>query len=158
MNPHDNPHESRIGDMTNDERQAQLTAYALGELDTDDEAAVAAWVAADDEARALVEDVRATAELLSEGFAAEAPEALGSDAREEVVAATKDAPVAIGAPGGRLRSLWPRGGCSRGIEGASRVRRGDARAGEFGSQPAGVGAGRAARAGPGRRLAFCGKP
>ena len=96
-NPHDN------NDTNIDEREAVLTAYALGETDDAQTAEVESLLANDDAARAHVEDIRVTAALLTSGFEAEAPERLPAESRAAVTAAATEEP----APAGRMRSLWP---------------------------------------------------
>ena len=58
--------------MTYDLNDPRLTAFALGELDEGDRAAVEDRLAADADSRKFVEDVRATARLLTEQFQNEA--------------------------------------------------------------------------------------
>ncbi len=128
------PHDDRIDNQNENENQqgdsemgvtnaARLTAYALGEMDGSDcaseRAEIEALIATDDAARAVVEEVRATAELLTTGFASESPELLEPVVRAEVVlvasaaSATDEAP----APAGRMRSLWPLVGVAASIAG-----------------------------------------
>ena len=50
------------------EDDPRLTAYALGELEGDERAAVDAWVRSDAQARAVVEEIRATAAALGKAL------------------------------------------------------------------------------------------
>jgi Ca-activated chloride channel family protein len=93
-----NPHETN----DNEAREALLTAYALGETDPAQTAEVEALIERDAEARAHVEEIRATAALLTSGLAAETDEHLPETARAELTAA-----AAGPAPAGRLRRLGP---------------------------------------------------
>jgi Ca-activated chloride channel homolog len=68
----------------------RLTAYALGELDDDERAAVEAAVAGDPEARAAIEAIRATSGLLTE--------ALQAEGRPELTPAQRQAIRAQAAP------------------------------------------------------------
>lgn len=70
--------------MTYDPDDHRLTAYALGELDGADRDAVEAQVADDAESRKSVEEVRATARLLTEQFQIEPRPGLTPDHREAI--------------------------------------------------------------------------
>ena len=67
--------------IVNDE---QLTAYALGELEGADWAAAEERVAGDEAARRYVEDVRAAAQLMSEGLSAQPSPGLDESNREAI--------------------------------------------------------------------------
>ena len=54
-----------------EEEEARLTGYALGELDAGESEAVEALLESSPEARALLEEIRATAALLSAEFSNE---------------------------------------------------------------------------------------
>ncbi len=108
MNPHDmNPHGTNPQDMNDAQNEhmddeALLTAFALGELEGAEHDAVAARVAADVEAQALVDEIRSMGDLLTSELATESAGTLTAEQRAAIAAAA--APVASG---GRLRNLWP---------------------------------------------------
>jgi Ca-activated chloride channel family protein len=64
----------------------RLTAYALGELDGDEQREMEAFVASSAEAREAVEDVRRTATLLEGELAKEPAESLSDGARQQIKA------------------------------------------------------------------------
>jgi len=71
--------------MTRDQmKEHHLTAYALGELDPEERAAVEAWVAEDAEARALLDELRATADLLRGDLATDAEVGLTPSQRARI--------------------------------------------------------------------------
>lgn len=83
--------------MTFDPNDPRLTAYALGELDGDDQKAVASLISENDQARQFIDETRRLAGLLSESLRAE--HASGLDpARRGTIAAHLDAPQAPVAP------------------------------------------------------------
>jgi len=72
--------------MSDQRREEDLTAYALGELDAEARAAVEAMLAGSADARREVEDVRATAARLKEAFASVPHQALTPEQRGAVEA------------------------------------------------------------------------
>ncbi|MFO0950370.1 MAG: von Willebrand factor type A domain-containing protein [Isosphaeraceae bacterium] len=106
--------------MTFDPNDPRLTAFALGELENHDREAVEAQIAACDESRRYVEDVRQMARLLTDSFLTEhehdTTPGLTSDQREAIEASLGSAPAdgrpevlgAVGAvaPAARKRGLW----------------------------------------------------
>ena len=85
--------------MSDQRREEDLTAYALGELDAEARAAVEVMLAGSADARRDVDDVRATAARLKEAFASVPPQALTPAQRAAV-----EAEVARGAR--RPRRSW----------------------------------------------------
>jgi Ca-activated chloride channel family protein len=90
----------------------RLTAYALGELDDAQRAAVEKTLAGSAAARAAVDEIRATAGLLSEALAAE-PAAMLTDVQRAALAAGRRADAAFDARRAaalrrvrRLRWVW----------------------------------------------------
>jgi Ca-activated chloride channel family protein len=86
--------------MSDQQREENLTAYALGELDPEARTAVEAMLAGSADARREVEEVRATAVRLKEAFASVPHQALTSAQRAAV-----EAEAARGAR--RARRSWP---------------------------------------------------
>src|SRR5258705_10109967 len=72
--------------MSDQRREEELTAYALGELDGEARAAVDAMLAGSADARREVDDVRATAVRLKEAFASVPHQALTPEQRAAVEA------------------------------------------------------------------------
>ncbi len=84
---------------------AKLTAYALGELDEQERAAVAARLEADPAAQRTVEEIRHVAGLLRDELGAEPVTRLAPTQR---AALESEAAGAVRASGGRRRRLWLR--------------------------------------------------
>lgn len=72
-----------LGD-DNEAREARLTAYALGELDEAERAAVEAELAGSEALRATLDGIRQSAELMTAALAAEPAGVLSRDAREHI--------------------------------------------------------------------------
>jgi len=82
--------------MSFDANDPRLTAYALDELDDAERAEVEKLLEQSPEARAAVEEIRQTAELLTGEFANEPVAALSAEQRRAIEAATEE--VAAGVP------------------------------------------------------------
>ncbi|MCO6437793.1 MAG: von Willebrand factor type A domain-containing protein [Phycisphaerae bacterium] len=75
--------------MTIDPNDPRLTAYALGELDGAEREAFECLLESDPAARALVDDLRRTADVLERALAEEGQVALAPSQREEIAAASE---------------------------------------------------------------------
>ncbi len=72
--------------MTFDPNDARLTAFALGELEGDEQAAIEALLAENPDARQAVDDIRQTARLLTESFQTEPSPGLAPEHRQAIEA------------------------------------------------------------------------
>ncbi len=90
------------GSPVTDADDPRLTAYALGELDGEDLAAVERWLEASGEGRELVQETRAFAGVLREELATEDAPELGARRREELDRAITRA----GRSGGAVVRMW----------------------------------------------------
>lgn len=90
--------------MSNGMNEQRLTAYALGELDGEDRAAVESHLAEHEESRRFVEEIRATARLLSEELKIEPQPGLSEKHRRAIKARLNSRPLKM-RPAGRFASL-----------------------------------------------------
>ena len=90
-----------------EEEEARLTGYALGELDAGESEAVEALLESSPEARALLEEIRATAALLSAEFSNEPSLSLHEE-QVEAITGTGKGNVAVSSPGTGTSCRWER--------------------------------------------------
>lgn len=84
--------------MTFDPNDHRLTAYALGELDPAEHAAVETLIAGCDESRRYVEEVRVTARLLTEEFQRESSPGLTAQQKHAIEAELSPPPNGLATP------------------------------------------------------------
>jgi hypothetical protein len=92
--------------MTLDPNDPKLTAYALGELDGADQAAVEKALESSAELREAVDQIRRTADLLAEHLQSEPAPALTPEQREAVLHAPETPPAVSSPSKPRRRRLW----------------------------------------------------